>query len=448
MDGTISLLLGVVIVLGFGILVISLASKKKGGKGKRQKGRAVIIRDATRKLSQDPHSPEGLIPLGDLYFKERNWEKAYPLYDTMHNIFPAHSQIDPFTASQRLGICAAKLNRPQDALRGLSDASKLRPDDFETNYHLGLIFYSMNEFDKSVPFLKKAIIVNPEAQNTYGPLGLSLYKGKHFRESLAYLKKALDIKPDDKECLFSMADAMQESGMGEKAMKVFMHLRPDPEFGARSCLIAGVMHSKTNQWEKAIQDFEIGLKHTNAPPETAVELRYRLANACFAMKNISKGIQALYEIQAIQPNYRDVPQLIARYSELNQNKNLQVYLMSGQSDFVTLCRKLVMTYYSKSYVKILDISVQPDCTEVLVQVENSKWEDSELFRFYRSTGVTGELYVRDFHAKVSDSKADRGFCVTCGHFSEEARKYSEGRPIDLIEKESLVKILKKVDLSN
>lgn len=448
MDGTVTLLLGVVVVIVFGAIMVSIATKSKSGKGGKQKGRATIIRDATRKLSQDPHSPDGLIPLGELYFSEHSWEKAYPIYDTMHNIFPAHKQIDPFLASQRLGICGFKLNKPQDALRGLKDALKLRPNDFESNYYTGLTFYSMGEFERAVPNLKKALIINPEAPKAYGPLGLSLYKGKHYRESLPYLKRALDEKPDDKEALFSMADAMQESGLGEKAMKVFMHLRPDPEFGARSCLIAGTMHEKSGQFEKAIQDFEIGLKHANIPPETALELRYKMANSSFALKNISKGIQCLYEIQSTSPNYRDVPQLIQRYSELNQNKNLQIYLMAGTSDFVALCRKIVMTYYSKSFVKIIDISVQPDCTEVLVQVESSKWEDTELFRFYRSTGVTGELYVRDFHAKLGDSKADRGFCVTSGHFSEEGRKYSEGRPFDLIEKEVLVKILKKVDMSS
>lgn len=440
------MLVGVAVVLIFGVIVLTIATKNKQHGG-RQKGRATIIRDASRKLSQDPHNAGALIVLGNLYFNEKNWEKAYPLYDTMHNIFPAHKEIDPFTVSQRMGICAVKLNKPQDALRGLADANKLRPNDFETNYNLGLTFYILNEFDKSIPFLKKAIVANPEAQNAYYPLGMALYKGKHYRESLPYLKKALDIKPDDKECLFSMADAMQEAGMGEKAMKVFLHLRPDPEFGARSCVAAGLMHSRSNQWEKAIQDFEIGLKHQNTAPETAIELRYRLALAYFALKDISKGMSCLYEVQSMNPNFRDVPQLISRYAELNQNRNLQVYMMSGQSDFITLCRKIVTTYYSKAYVKIIDISVQADSLEIIAQVENSRWEDVELFRFYRSTGVTGELYVRDFHSKLSDVKADRGFCITCGHFSEEGRKYSEGRPIDLIEKETLIKILKKVDIS-
>ena len=77
----------------------------------------------------------------------------------------------------------------------------------------------------------------------------------------------------------------EECGYGEKAMKVFLHLRPDPEFGTRSCLAAGIIHANSNQYEKAMQDFEIGLKHQEVSPEVSIELRYRYANACFATKN-------------------------------------------------------------------------------------------------------------------------------------------------------------------
>ena len=80
-------------------------------------------------------------------------------------------------------------------------------------------------------------------------------------------------------------------------------------------------------------------------------------------------------------------------------------------------------------------------------METSKWEDKELFRFFRSSGSVGELYVRDFHSKMRDIKCDRGFCVTAGSFSEDAAKYVEGRPIDLIEKNKLVQVLKKLDVS-
>lgn len=439
--------IAVLIIIAFAAILVGIGTRKSGGSKKhRQKNRAQIIREATRKLSQDPHNPDGLIALGDLYFNEHSWEKAYQIYDTMFNIAAAHQEIDPFTAALRQGICALKLNKIQESFKGLSAAYQIDPTSFDANYNLGLALYANKDYEKAIPYLKKALVARPEAPNLTSPLAIAMFKANRFKESLAFLRRALSENPDNKEALFCMASAMQETGYADKALKVFMHLRPDPEYGARSCLAAGMIHTKMNQYDKAIQDFEIGLKHQNTPQDTALELRYRYAQACFATKNISLGINLLREIQTMSASYKDVPQLINRYGELNQNKNLQIYLMSSTSDFVALCRKIVMVYYQNATVKLQDISVETDHVEILLTMDTGKWEDTEIFRFYRTSGSIGELFVRDFQAKVSESKADRGICFTAGSYTEEATRYAEGRPIDLIKKEGLVKLLKKVDV--
>ena len=118
------LLIGIVFVVAFAAIVLALVTRKGGRKGK-QKGRSQIIRDANRKLSQDPHNPDGLMALGELYYNERAWDKAYPLYETMMSVATIHHEIDPFKASLRQGICAVKLNKTADAFRGLGAAFKI-----------------------------------------------------------------------------------------------------------------------------------------------------------------------------------------------------------------------------------------------------------------------------------------------------------------------------------
>lgn len=440
------ILIAVIVVVGFiALLMVFSGSKGKSGKGSKQKSRQVIIKEATRKLSQNPHNPDGLIPLANLYFQEQLWEKAYPLYETMLNIAVAHSEINLGQASLRQGICALKIGKNEEAFKGLLQARKINPDSFETNFYLGQAFINNKEVDKAIPLLRKALTINKEVPEIYKYLGIALYQNHNFKESLPYLKRALDITPDDKELLFSMADAMKEGGSGDRAIKVFMHLRPDPEFGARACLAAGMIHQNAKQHDKAVQDFEIGLKHINAPIEVITQIRYRLAHAYLETSDISHALICLRDIQSTVPNYKDVPALIARYQELNQNSNLHTYLISNNSDFIALCRKIVSVYFGKAYVKVLDINAMSDCTEVQTEIETAKWEDSVLFRFYRTTGAIGELFIRDFHARIKDLKSGRGICFTAGTFTEEARKYIEGRPIDLTDKTGLIKILNRID---
>ena len=138
--------------------------------------------------------------------------------------------------------------------------------------------------------------------------------------------------------------------------------------------------------------------------------------------------------------------LIGKYQELNANKNLQIFLMAPSGDFVALCRKIVMSYYPRAKVKITNISVNKnEWADILAEVDTSKWSDMIMFRFIRTQGSIGELIVRDFHSHLKEVKAGKGICITVGGFSEEAKRYTEARLIDLIEKERFFAILNTVD---
>lgn len=164
------------------------------------------------------------------------------------------------------------------------------------------------------------------------------------------------------------------------------------------------------------------------------------------MKEISKALALFKQIQMVKTGYKDVDALVVRYNELNQNKNLQTYLMAGTSDFIALCRRFVSTYHKDCFVKIEDVQVISQSAELVCTVESSKWSTKELFRFYRTQTVIGDIFIREFHTKIRDLKCDNGVCITMGSFSDSSHKYCEGRPIDLIEKDELCKILKKINV--
>jgi restriction endonuclease Mrr len=120
--------------------------------------------------------------------------------------------------------------------------------------------------------------------------------------------------------------------------------------------------------------------------------------------------------------------------------------MAPSGDFVALCRKIVMGYYKGAKVKISNISVHKnEWADILAEVDTSKWSDIIMFRFIRTQGSVGELIVRDFHSHLKEVKAGKGICVTVGSFGEEAKRYTEARLIDLIEKERLQAMLNTVD---
>jgi tetratricopeptide (TPR) repeat protein len=263
---------------------------------------------------------------------------------------------------------------------------------------------------------------------------------------MSFIRKAIDLAPDDKESLYTLGECYYEANQTDQALRIFGHLRADPVMGPSACLNAGNINLEQRQIDKAIQDFEIGLKHQNIKQDILTELRYKLATSYVLQNNIGKALPLLKQIRLETSNYKDVAALIGKYQELNANQNLQVYIMAPSADFVALCRKIVMNYFARAKVKVVNISVNKnEWADILTEVDTVKWQDVIMFRFIRSQGSVGELIVRDFHSHLKDVKAGRGVCITAGTYTDEAKRYTEARLIELIEKEKLTALLHSLD---
>ncbi|MDR2111122.1 MAG: tetratricopeptide repeat protein [Spirochaetaceae bacterium] len=404
------------------------------------------MKDANKRLAQNPRDPEALLNLADIYYQEETWDKAYKAYETLIEMAGINAEINEFEVNLRYGISALRLGLLNEAYKGFVMARSIKQDNFEVNYNLGYLEFLKKNYEKAIQLLQQARSQDPENAPTLRYLGHSLFKIKKYKEALAFIRKAIDLAPDDKESLYALAECYYEINQTDQALRIFGHLRPDPVMGSNACLFSGTINMNQHQYEKAIQDFEIGLKHSNIKPEIAVELKYRLATAYLKQNELGKALGYLRDIQSELPSYKDVALLIAKYQELNANKNLQIFLMAPSADFVALCRKLVMGYYQRAKIKISNISVnKSEWADILAEVDTPKWSDLVMFRFIRTQGSIGELIVRDFHSHLNEVKAGKGICITVGNYTEEAKRYTEARLIDLIEKDRLTAMLNSVD---
>ncbi len=423
-------------------------SREKLNSTVQKKGKSAVIKEYEKRLAHDPHNVGALESLGEVYYSDGNWEKVWSIYRTLYDLSTAHIEINVAKTTSRLGVAAFNLGKIDEAINYLLVSTKKDSEVFDTAFYLGRAFEEKGNLEKAIICYKKSKLLSPENIRVCQALGTCLFKGQKYKECLPFLKRVLEEQPDNKEVLYQMAVSMSESGYTDRALKVFVHLRTDPTFGAQCCLEAGRIHEYQKNFSAAVQDYEIGMKLENVPEKISVQILYRCALAYIGLNNIPKALMLLRQIQNMHGHYKDVDTLVARYKEINQNQNLQVYLMSGTSDFVALCRKFIANFYKDSFVKIEDVAIASECVEIICFANNAKWESRVIFRFYRTQTIIGDIYIREFHSKVRDAKCDSGYCVTMGTFSDSAHKYIEGRPIDLIEKDQLVKALKQINMYN
>ncbi len=438
----------VVIIIGLIIFSINFNKEKvkKRKKPKKQKDRNTILKDANRKLAQNPKDSEALLSLGNLYYSEEAWEKAMRTFGVLVDMCATNSDLDEFDITTKYGLSAMRVGDHEEAYKSLVIARTMNDEVFEVNFNLGYLEYLRKNYEKAAGLLSAAVKEKSEHVPSLKHFGLSLFKLKKYQEALVMLRKTLDLEPDDKEALFMMAQCYFYLGQSDKAIKIFTHLRPDPKMGPGAALFAGTINLNSRQFDKAVMDFEIGLRHKDIKRDTEMELKYRLSAAYIKQQELSLALKILKEIQEVIPGYRDVQQQIDHYSELNANANLQTFLIAATSEFVTLCRRVAISFFPNAKVKIVDISVQKaEYADIIAEVNAKKWEDVVVFRFVRTTNTVGELLLRDLYTKIKEVKAGRGFCITAGNFTEGAVQFVEARLIDLIEKEALLNKLHILD---
>jgi tetratricopeptide (TPR) repeat protein len=442
------------IILGLVVIIVLfvITSKKHKNDSKKKtkhiknKSTVALQKDANRKLAQNPKDAEALEILAAIYFDEEKYDKALINYEILIDLCATQKDIDEFNVTLKYALSAMELKRFNEAFKSLMICRGMKQDIFEVDYNLGFLFYKQKSFEKAAALLLKAKKIKPEHTMCTRYLGRSLFYLKKMKEAALFLRKTIDFEPDDKESLYLLAQAYNSLGQHEQALRIFTHLRPDPVLGPNAAFSAGLINTKLHQTDKAIMDFEIGLRHQAISKAVKIDIQYNLANTYIKKQDLGKALGILQELQISVPGYKDVPVLIGKYDELNKNRNLQTYLISPISDFVTLCRKLTSVLYPLAKVKIIDISIQKDQhADILTEVSTKKWDDIILFRFIRATGQVGEFALRDLYSKTKEVKAGKGYCITAGTYTEGALRFVEARLIDLVEKKELTEYLVKIE---
>ncbi|MDC7228376.1 MAG: tetratricopeptide repeat protein [Spirochaetales bacterium] len=432
------------------VLLVIKGRKNSKSNSKLEKARATdrnaVIKEANRRLAQNPKDPAALLYLAELHFQEKDYEKAFKLFDILLELCATDSSLDEFDITLKHATCAINSKQYKAAYKSFMLARATNPDLFTINYNLGYLEYLRKNYEKSAGFLNQAKNQKSEDASTYKYLGLSLYKMNRYSDAHEALKKALELDPDNKELIFAEGECLYNLGQSDAALKMFASLRNDARYGAHACIYSGTISMKFRNYDQAAMYFELGLKNPNNRLEMKLELQYRLATCYIKAEKISNAIGPLEYIVAKNQNYKDAAILLRRYGELDTNLNLKIFLMGDKSRFINMCRKLISLQFPGTRIKVLEVaSQQSDYIDMTVDISSSKWEDVIIFRFIRSTGQVGELIVRDLYGKIKEVKAGRGICISAGAFSSGAKNFVEARLIDLIEKEDLVKLLKKIE---
>ncbi|MFP4209775.1 MAG: tetratricopeptide repeat protein [Alkalispirochaeta sp.] len=441
-----------IIVLGLGIgfttfyIVRNMVAPKKIARVAqllKQNKNSAAIRTAKQLLQKDQRNPETHYLLGKAYLQDGKPELALMEYKAVNQIGIFDGTIPEVAFRREIAGLFMRFNQPDEALKEYLLLLQKDPHNGENYYQVGRLFESRNKAAKAVGYYRKAI----EHQRGHGQahlrLGLILYRAKKFTEAKQFLEKALRFQPEAYEAYYYIGRIQKESKDYAAALHSFEWSTKSPEYKAKSLIERGTAYMEMNNLERAVSELERAITYAGDPNESdALWAHYFLATCYERLRKIERAIEHWEAVYKVKPGFQDVAEKISQYQELRQDDVVKDFLTASQTDFREMCQRAT----AKMGFSIQSIADEPNGAKVIAVEAKTNWRNTKamphLIRFVRVAELIDEATVRETQEEMKSQNINRAAIVASSNFSRMAIDYAESRPIDLLNKDKLQKLLK------
>jgi tetratricopeptide (TPR) repeat protein len=236
---------------------------------------------------------------------------------------------------------------------------------------------------------------------------------------------------------------------GEKvnALTRFEKALRDPGLKQRAYLERANIHVADKDYQTAISELRKAVDVGDRDLPAALAVRYLLSRCYETMDNLEEALEQWEWISGKKPNYADVAAKLSQYSGLRADDTLKDFLIAPRDKAVQYCERII---------GLLGLKVHQLISGRNETFEYSAYDGEKkirrvgsglcVIRIVRSSEPLGYEAIRGLYDQMRKMNASKSVCVTASKFTRNAVEFAQTRPIDLIDYESLTKILKRIDL--
>jgi len=440
-------ILGVIIVVLLFIVIKSAIAPKKAdvlpkllNQGKTQNA----IKISKLLIAKDPTNYVAHYYLGKAYFIENKPELALMEFKTVNDNALFGEHLNELEFRKEYSDILMQTNQVNEALKNFLLLTKMEPKNAENFYQVGCIYESQNRYDIALGFMQKAAMIDKKHAKAHAQIGLMLYRTKQFNEAKKEIDLALRLSPETYSSYYYLGKILKDGKDIPGAIKAFEKAQRDPDFKQKSIIERGSCYMMVNRLDNAIPDFQraIDLDKSGSNPETLFA-RYFLAACYEKSRKIEKAIEQWELIYKENKGFKDVSSKLSEYKDLQANDYLKDYLTSSDDQFVNICQEAATKGVS---LQVLSCDGTKWGCQITAVDKRDDFRMSVrkmvlLLRFYREQNPLPDSVVRETLDEMKANSGVKSFIFSSSGFTNTAKQVAEGRPIELIEKDKLEKIL-------
>jgi Flp pilus assembly protein TadD len=197
--------------------------------------------------------------------------------------------------------------RDDDAIRALTVAGALAPQDDEVQYDLGRIYYHLRRYGDAADRFKRAIALNPKSHKAYDNLGRTTEALGDSDQAVRYYLKAIELvhtaHPQYDVVYANLADLMMKRGEDRRAFDLAAEAAQRNPDDARNLFLTGKALVKLEQFDLSLKWLERAIALDPAYPEP----RYLLAQTLRRLGRLEeadRAFKAFQEARAKAPSVK------------------------------------------------------------------------------------------------------------------------------------------------
>jgi protein O-GlcNAc transferase len=223
-------------------------------------------------------------------------DKAKLIYKEVLNSQPYN-----FVALHLLGVLEGQRKNYSEAVRLLSMAIKINPNDVSTYFNLGKAYQELNNLEPAIVNFRKAIDLDPNDPEIYNNLGNVLVANHQLDFAIYNFDKAIALNPNFSEAYNNSAVAFKELKKFDKAMERLNQAITLKLDYAEAYNNKGIIFKEKMLFDLAIECFN---KAITLKPDYA-EAYNNIGRLLMILRRFSAGLMHIDKAIAINENYPD-----------------------------------------------------------------------------------------------------------------------------------------------
>lgn len=404
------------------------------------------IKNAKAIIQKDPQNYLAHYYLGKAYLKDNESELALMelKYVDQHAVFDAN--LSELEFRQEIAPLYTKFNQPDEALKQYLLLTKLNPRDAENFYNVARIYETKGKSEAALGFYDKTIKLNKRHVKAHAAMGLLLFRAKQLQEAKKEIDLAISLSPETFSSYYYLGKILKENKDFPGAVKAFEKAQRDSEFRQKALVECGTCYMAGNSIDNAINCFERAISSVkDSEKQETIYARYFLASCYEKTRKIEKAIEQWELIYAKNHSFRDVAAKLSEYKDLQANDSLKEYLTSSEENFLQICKNACIAGIK---LEPQQITMQKwGCQILATEAKDADWrsirKQAFLIKFFRETDPLEDFIVRKTLDEIKSQNCSKAFICSSSGFTRSAIAAAENRPCELVNKESLEKLLDK-----